>query len=117
MSLDGAGALPAPFFLSRCLCPLCRETQRQPGGPRPSAGANSIVRRPPQVVVRGLGTGDWLLPVCRRPWRRSSTLAFVSHPLADEIAQPGSFFRDDFEDMTVLLGHQGDARQLIHPFL
>lgn len=40
----------------------------------------------------------------------------VGHPPADEIAQPGSFCRDDFGDLTVLLVHRGD-RRLIHPFL
>jgi len=41
----------------------------------------------------------------------------IGHTPADEIAQPGSFFRDDFGDLTVSLGHRGDARRLIHPFL
>jgi hypothetical protein len=41
----------------------------------------------------------------------------IGHPFADEIAQPGSFFGDNFGDLTVLLGHRGDARRLIHPSL
>jgi len=40
----------------------------------------------------------------------------IGHTPADEIAQPGSFFRDDFGDLTVL-GHPRDPRRLTHPFL
>jgi len=41
----------------------------------------------------------------------------VGYTPADEIAQPGSFLRDDFGDLTVLLGHPRDPRRLIHPLL
>jgi len=46
----------------------------------------------------------------------------VGHPPADEIAQPGSFLRDDLGDLPILvvealLGHRACARQLIHPLL
>ena len=44
-------------------------------------------------------------------------VGFVGHPLADEIAQPGAFFRDDFGDVQVLLDHRGDSQRPIHPFL
>jgi hypothetical protein len=44
-------------------------------------------------------------------------VGFIGHPLADEIAQPGSFFRDDVRDLTVLLGHRGGARRLMDPIL
>ena len=41
----------------------------------------------------------------------------IGHPPADEIAQPGSLFRDDLGDLAILLGHRGGAQRLIHPFL
>src|SRR5208282_2687270 len=44
-------------------------------------------------------------------------VGLVGHPLANEIAQPGAFSRDQFRDLTVLLGHRDDARRFIHPLL
>src|SRR4029077_2972955 len=41
----------------------------------------------------------------------------IGHTAADEIAQPGSLFRDDLGDLTVLLGHPRDPRWLIHLWL
>jgi hypothetical protein len=39
----------------------------------------------------------------------------IGHTPANEIAQPGSFFRDDLGDLTVLLSHHPrDPRRLIH---
>jgi len=47
-------------------------------------------------------------------------VARVGHAPADEIAQPGSFFRDDFGNLPILfealLVHRRD-RRLIHPLL
>ena len=39
----------------------------------------------------------------------------VGHAPADEVAQAGSFFRDDLGDSTVLLGHQ--CSTALHPLL
>ena len=36
-------------------------------------------------------------------------VGFIRHAPADEVAQPGAFFRDDFGDLTVLLDHRGHA--------
>jgi hypothetical protein len=74
--------------------------------PRRETDAESI---PGEVGDRQLSRG--------RPAQKIFRVGFVGHPFADEIAQPGSFFRDDFGDLTVLIGHRGDARRLVHPLL